>query len=156
PIAVPRLLRSHHVPFQVRPVDTGTVPVALLTYTQGAVPVTACEAPGPSPADAPRDAEAKALLDLLDRILERLARALLLTVGCSSLPPVVAPRPQPRARRVVGAPHPVEELGAHPGRPAAAVRVPPRFAGEPYRRQFGLVCTAIPAPWNWAPVRCAA
>lgn len=39
-------------------------------------------------------------------------------------------------------------------RPVDAVLVPSRSAQAYYRRTLGLVCTAIPGPWDWARIQC--
>jgi glycosyltransferase involved in cell wall biosynthesis len=149
-----QFLGAQQIGFELRQTAAGLVPLSVLHFLQGGVPVMICGSPVARSFQAPTHGEGVCFLALFERVLERFRPDLVLTYGGHWLAQEVMAHAKRRGIPVIFALHNFEYHGAELFRPIDAVLVPSRFAQAHYRRTLGLTCTAIPGPWDWTWVRC--
>jgi glycosyltransferase involved in cell wall biosynthesis len=153
-VSLPQLLAAQHIGFELRQTNAGAVPVSVIHFRQGGVPVMIYDTPVARAFQAPTRDEGVCFMALFERVLERFRPDMVLTYGGHWLAQEIIAHTKRRGIPVIFALHNFDYHKAELFRPVDAVVVPSRFAQAHYRRTLGLECTAIPGPWDWDRVCC--
>lgn len=129
------------------------VNIAVLSYQQDNIPITACVPQSPSP-NGPNAAEGAAFLATYINALESFRPTVMLTYGGSWVEEEMIRHAAARGIKVVFALHNLSYSNARIFSGVDAILVPSHFAAAWYRDRLNLKCVAIPSPLDWDRVRC--